>query len=619
MPNETTIRTEAVKIATGLYPHQVEGVAFLMGRRRAILADDMGLGKTRQAIVAATHLEPEGPYLVVCPASVKQNWAREIEIAEPGAETAVVGPTPPPAITWDGWVVINYDILEKHFDTLTTLQWKAIVFDEAHYLKNHRSKRSRLCRTLVDLADGNPVVFSLTGTPLTNRPRDLFPLLQLCGHPMGRSFLSFAKRYCAAEHNGYGWVTDGASNLEELTLELHGLMLRRRKDDVLDLPPKTRTWLNVEVPPGTAQSETAAVLSTLLALQPRKGDLQIAPDTPPPPNTTPGQAPTSTPTTSTPSLTGPDRVRLLASLTRVRRKLATAKARRTIEYVQNALDQDEKVLVFSCYEAPLNRIYKKFADNAVMLTGKTPTKKRQGIVDRFQTDPEVKVFVANILAGGVGLNLTAARQVVFNDLDWVPANHWQAEDRAYRIGQTGTVQVSYMVAQGTVDEFVRTVLETKAALTEAVIEGEALGEWADRDVLDELAHLIGNLSPQIADRTESVTEDNVADLLGDAAARFRDETPVDLSTVEIGAPPPLPAEALDLLVKALTGPTARSYRVESRSKSRSGTFYTVDQVGNDFACSCPGFEYRGTCSHAREVKAAVSSGKPLPAGITLGQ
>jgi hypothetical protein len=90
-------------------------------------------------------------------------------------------------------------------------------------------------------------VYALTGTPLTNRPRDLFPLLQLCAHPLARSFLSFAKRYCAAYQNEYGWVTDGASNLEELAVQLHGIMLRRSKDDVLELPPKLRTWLPVEV------------------------------------------------------------------------------------------------------------------------------------------------------------------------------------------------------------------------------------------------------------------------------------------------------------------------------------------------------------------------------------
>ena len=109
------------------------------------------------------------------------------------------------------------------------------------------------------------MVHALTGTPLTNRPRDLFPLLQLVGHPMARSFLTFAKRYCARQHNGFGWVTDGASHLDELRTQLHGVMLRRTKDAVLDLPPKLRTWLPVTVPEGTGRREMRRVVETLLA------------------------------------------------------------------------------------------------------------------------------------------------------------------------------------------------------------------------------------------------------------------------------------------------------------------------------------------------------------------
>src|SRR5690606_22671070 len=277
--------SRAESIARGLFPHQIEGVAFLLRRRRAILADDMGLGKTRQAIVAMRNAEPEGPYLVVCPASVKRDWVREIGLVLPGAPVRILdGDSAPIALEggqaptataearrnrgkpratraaqldlWrsavaDGplprhaWAVVNYDILARHVDALERVPWAGLIFDEAHYIKNHGSQRSRHARRLVDAATerrpGGPAVYALTGTPLMNRPRDLFPLLQLAGHPMGRSFLSFAKRYCAAQHNGYGWVTDGASNLEELAVQLQGVMLRRAKTDVLELPPKLRT------------------------------------------------------------------------------------------------------------------------------------------------------------------------------------------------------------------------------------------------------------------------------------------------------------------------------------------------------------------------------------------
>jgi len=591
--NGSQYTDRAHQIAQGLFPHQVEGVAFLLGRRRAILADDMGLGKTRQAIVAISETEPDGPYLVICPASVKHNWAREIEVVKSDGEVAIVGPNDPPSADWSGWVIVNYDILKKHLDRLVTFDWKGMVFDEAHYLKNHTSQRSKLGRQLVGAAS-DPIVYALTGTPMTNRPRDLFPLLQLANHPMGRSFLSFAKQYCDAHENGYGWVTDGASNLEDLTLQLRGVMLRRNKNEVLDLPPKIRTYLDVEVPAQTAIKETEKAFEILLlGRQAQQHGRESV-----------GQS-------------GSDRARLLAVLTTLRRKLAVSKTKTTIEFVQNALDQGEKVLVFSCFDEPLQKIHAHFGDASILLTGSTPANKRQGLVDRFQEDAAVRVFVANIQAGGVGLNLTAARQVVFNDLDWVPANHWQAEDRAYRIGQTGTVQVSYMVAQDTIDVFVQTVLQTKAALVDNVIEGKALDHVAGNDVLSELEWLMGELSPKLADKSNgSPTRDQIRDLLAQARERYQETHKSIDDATDLDVMPLIPEEAIDALIKVLSGPQSAKYRVESRSKSRQGTFYEITVDGTDLICSCAGFEYRGMCSHSRDLKKALVSGGALPSGVT---
>jgi SNF2 family DNA or RNA helicase len=150
IPASREVRDEVLRrahaLADGLFPHQVTGVAFLLGRRRAILADDMGLGKTRQSIVALAEAAPNGPYLVVVPASVKRNWEREILAARPAATIAIVGPNVPPAAGFDGWVIVNYDILAKYKDALESFPWTGLVFDEAHYLKNHTSQRSRSSR-----------------------------------------------------------------------------------------------------------------------------------------------------------------------------------------------------------------------------------------------------------------------------------------------------------------------------------------------------------------------------------------------------------------------------------------------------------------------------------------
>jgi SWI/SNF-related matrix-associated actin-dependent regulator of chromatin subfamily A-like protein 1 len=595
-------RAHAERLAHGLFPHQVEGVAFLLGRRRAILADDMGLGKTRQSIIAITEAAPAGPWLVVAPASVKRNWAREIAVARPADRVHVIGPDSPPAPGFDGWVVVNYDLLGKHLPALSTLRWTGLVFDEAHYLKNHTSQRSRFARQLVGAAP-DASLHALTGTPLTNRPRDLFPLLQLVGHPMGRSFLSFAKRYCDAHHNGFGWVTDGASNLDELRVQLHGILLRRTKDEVLDLPPKLRSWVPVQVPENTGKRETRRVLATLIA-----GALGRARG---------GQADEGVASRGAGArrrggAPGQDRVRLLADLTGARVAIARAKVPTTIEFVEGVLAQGEKAIVFSGFDEPVQRVSAHFGEQAVVLTGATPTQQRQALVDRFQTDPGARVFVANLVAGGVGITLTAARQVIFNDLDWVPANHWQAEDRAYRIGQTNAVNVTYFAAEGTIDEFVAHSLRVKAALIEVVVEGR--GDIpTDGDLLSELEALVRTLSPNLATLTDSESgEDPVDRLLREAveAVAARDVTPRDRAAQKgLRA---LPAEAILALARVLSGPSVTRYRVTS--SSRPGAFYVLDADGGDVSCTCPGFEFRGACRHARDLKAALAKGGSVPVG-----
>ena len=596
--------TRAQRLAEGLYPHQVDGVAFLLGHRRALLADDMGLGKTRQAIVALTEASPAGPWLVVTPASVKRNWEREIHTARPNDRVHVVGPEAPPGVSYDAWVVVNYDLLDRHDDALLALPWTGVIFDEAHYLKNHRSLRSRLSRKIVEEAP-DAAMYALTGTPLTNRPRDLFPILQLVRHPMAKSFLSFAKRYCAAEHNGFGWVTDGASNLDELRALLHGVMLRRTKDEVLDLPPKFRNWLPVTVAAGTARKEMRAVME-LLAAGRLERTQTIAADV------------ADRPTTRKRRTPGNDRTRLLAAITKARLQLSKAKVPTTIEFVDGVVEQGEKIIVFTAFDEPAKKIAEHFGKSALLLTGRTPSRARQKLVDRFQSDDGVRVFVANIVAGGIGLNLTAARQVLFHDLDWVPANHWQAEDRAYRIGQTHAVNVTYLVGQETIDEFVRTVLVTKSALVEAVVEGKGdvpLGG----DVLSELEQLVRSLSPGIASLGDAESgEDPVDRLLREvsAAARVREaaEAAAGDAGARRGSLGALSDEAIQALARALLGGAAsKRYRIESAS--RPGTYNVLEVDGGIVTCTCRGFEYRGACSHSRKLELALVGGHGLPEGV----
>jgi SWI/SNF-related matrix-associated actin-dependent regulator 1 of chromatin subfamily A len=552
----------------------------------------MGLGKTRQAVVSLRHLAPSGPYLVVCPASVKRNWAREIELVIPGASIAVIEGSAP--IDLDAtWIILNYDILGRHRDALEQHHWAALVFDEAHYLKNHTSARSKLARGLTDTASAAAavplIVQLLTGTPLTSRPRDLFVLLQLAGHPLGRSFLAFARRYCAAEKGEFGWKTGGASNIDELTVQLHGVMLRRSKDDVLALPPKIRTWVPVTVPATTG----ARAIKKVLALLTGKSDESMG---------------------AVAKATDPrKRGKLLAFLVEARQALAIAKTAATLDFVRGAIDQGEKVIVFSCFDGPIQKLARELGSSAVVLTGKTPGSTRQTVVDLFQQEEDVRVLLANVIAGGTGLNLTAATQVVFNDLDWVPTNHWQAEDRAYRIGQTRTVNVTYFVARDTIDDFVHAVLETKAALVSAIVDGEAIADGAGGDVLDELQRALRALSPGLA-LDGSSDEQLVGRLVKQASEGFRARHQIDQKGAA-GRHDAADAEAfrraLERLVTVLSAAPARHFRIASTS--HEGVEYEIVVADADVTCTCAGFEYRGQCRHARDVKTALASGRGVPA------
>ena len=555
----------------------MDGITFLLSRRRSILADDMGLGKTRQSILALQHAAPEGPWLVVCPASVKLNWKREIRMAlGDGVDVALIDrANPAPDAGYHSWMVINYDILKKHLPDLKHHAFTGIVFDEAHYLKNYTSQRSKAAQALISRTNSDPVVHCLTGTPLTNRPRDLFPLLQIVNHSLGKSFLSFAKRYCDAVKGEYGWITDGASNIEELTVQLHGTMLRRRKDEVLNLPGKLRSWFDVEIADSTGRREAKQFLEAVVHAHEQKHEKASVESS----------------------------VALMGRLAPARKKIAIAKVKNTIEFVDGILDQGEKAIIYSCFTHPTEMLNEHFGDTARTLTGKTPGNQRQGIVDAFQEDDSVRVLIANIIAGGVGVNLTAARHVVFNDLDWVPANHWQAEDRAYRIGQTGTVNVYYFSAPGTLDEFVSEVLRTKSDIVSAVVEGDSVAvEGAQTsDVLDELRRLVA-----------SVEATSVDDLLSGAAKLYRDRQPDQPETADQAStkkPSAITQEAIAALASALNQKEATRYQM---ANSKGDGFYILEVDGGDVTCSCRGFEFRGQCKHARTLKTAIADGDGIP-------
>jgi SWI/SNF-related matrix-associated actin-dependent regulator 1 of chromatin subfamily A len=531
-----------------LYPHQVSGVEFLARRGRAILGDDMGLGKTRQAIIAMKEAAPAGVFLIICPASLKLNWAREISAVDPSARIEVLGVAgydhPQPQ-----WVIVNYDLLSRHGERLRCVPWTGVALDEAHFIKN-ASQRSSQALKILGVSDdkragvsGPRLVFLLTGTPMPNRPRDLFNLLRAVGHPAARSFISFARQYCGAYRNNYGWVTDGASNLTELNLLLKEVMLRRKKDEVLDLPPKIRSWVPVQITVDAAWNANEGFLNWFLGSD----------------------------------VSRPNDTEFLARITKLRVALHKAKHAACAERIKDVVASGQKVLVFTSYTEGITRHKKTLGDQAVTITGADNAKQRMEAMDAFQKDPKVTVALCNLIAGGVGLNLTAATHVIFQDLDWVPANHLQAEDRCYRIGQDKQVTVEYLLASGTLDTYIARLLEAKLKLVQAVEADEV----PDASILKDLQEELTRLGPALLQEAKAARavgqEGSRLDIIGEMVAAL----PSDAPLLETG-----------------------SWEFAS-SKDPKKVYTVTFGRGGHLQCSCPGFEYRGECKHVRDVRKAA--------------
>ena len=534
-----------------LYPHQVAGVEFLARRGRAILGDDMGLGKTRQAIIALRESAPQGVFLVICPASLKLNWAREIRVVDPQARIEVLGvggqQHPQPQ-----WVIVNYDLLSKHGERLRAVPWTGVALDEAHFIKN-ASQRSSQALKLLGVSDdkrarvsGPRLVFLLTGTPMPNRPRDLFNLLRAVGHPAARSFISFARQYCGAYRNDYGWVTDGASNLAELNLLLKEVMLRRKKDDVLDLPPKIRSWVPVQISGEAAWKANETFLDWFVSADASR----------------------------------PNDKEFLARITKLRVALHKAKHAACAERIKDVVASGQKVIVFTSYTDGITRHRKALGNRAVSITGADNATQRMAAMDAFQNDPSVAVMLCNLIAGGVGLNLTAATHVIFQDLDWVPANHLQAEDRCYRIGQHRQVTVEYLLASGTLDGYIARLLEAKLRLVQAV---EA-DELPDASILGELQAELSRLGPALLQEAKA------------ARATGQEGTRLAIIGEMVAA---LPADAPLLETGSWEFPS---------SKDPNKAYRVTFGRGGHLQCTCPGFEYRGECKHVRDVRKTALAG-----------
>ena len=481
-------------------PYQVEGAEFLYRNKRALLADEMGVGKTLQAILAA--LKAGKDSLVICPASLKINWAREIIDQDPEAQIQVVDPGNEihDYATGHGskWIIVNYDLLDKYKaeGLRLLLPYKTLIIDEAHSIKETSTLRTKASLEIGKHAEN---VYLITGTPVLNRPIELYPLLKILRHPITISkqgkdnWYGYAFRYCGGYFREVKrWVfnhktgqrelqqmrfldTKGATHLEELRQRIQPIYLRRLKKEVLPLPDKNIYAKKVVMSDIHKQLYADAWQRYIDYLDRIKEELiqELGSED-----------------AYLRKLNNIEASQHLVELQKLQQVTSAAKIRAVAEDAYKAVKRGEKVLIFTTYTDTIDKLKRIFSHNklkVVTLNGQTKNESRVKAVDALQTDPDTCIFIGNIKAAGVGITLTAAQKVFFIDSEWTPALNQQAEDRAHRYGQDKEVEIYYYLAEETIDEDKQEALEAKRKIINTILgEGEQVNIQKEESIVKEV-------------------------------------------------------------------------------------------------------------------------------------
>lgn len=471
------------KIDSRLYKYQIEGVEFLEATNgQGLVADSMGLGKSA-TVVTWLMLHPEArPALVVCPASIKTKWQRELKTW--GKLDSYIWPEGS-QLDENGIFVINYDQLIKYEETEEEFNWrqeqkqrkeeglrpvkrdfpaargelskyrfKVVVGDEIHYTAND-SLRSRYFVRIARYAEHR--IF-MSGTPIRNRPAEFFNTLNLLAPQVFPNRWQFMMSHAAPQLTRFGWKFNGASNLTELHNKVAPLMIRHLKEDVMkELPPKRKMVIPLDLDDVEAReywNADAEFMEWVASTKQRKLEIQ-------------------------------NHMALL-------RQLAyQAKRNSLFEWIDSWLDEnpDEKIVLFGYHLRVLDDLEERYKKISVRIDGSVSPKERQGIIDKFQEDPKVRVFIGQINAAGVGIDLTASATVVFTELTWVPGDMEQAEDRAHRITSIGRerVDIIYLTAAGTFEDDLAEALIEKYKIVKKVLDNHENSQFfSGQYLLDEV-------------------------------------------------------------------------------------------------------------------------------------
>lgn len=496
-------------------PHQIDAAKFMLSRKKCIIADDMGSGKSYSAILAAL----EGGFehvLIISPSSVKKTWENELKLLVDEKDITIVQGS-----KWNDakFTIINYDVLDNFYEIpeqmiktselnvdndgnvireykdkkivsrskkiidnamsksqLFQSHYDLVIIDEAHRLSNNTSNRFKIISDLLKRSKPSGV-FELTGTMITNSSKNLYNLLKLINLPITEDWQYFMERYCGAkvfykknEKNAYttmllkekkknSWydltqeerkeldeilekkckklcIPSGDTNMEELQEIIKPYYLRRLKTDFAKMNTKTIKCIHYEMT-DEEQKSYDELWEKYLELQEDKEKTE--------------------------------KNKKLIEVSLMRQWLADKMIPKTIDLVRKCIDVGRKVIIFCAYDNEINKFVEEFGDVCVYHNGKLNEKKKNDAVERFQNDDNVKVFIGNIFSAGVGLTLTSASVVCFNNFSFVPSDNLQCEDRVYRIGQDKPCTIYYQSFNGTYFDKMLEIVHDKEEVINKII------------------------------------------------------------------------------------------------------------------------------------------------------
>ncbi|RZS67716.1 SNF2 family DNA or RNA helicase [Agromyces ramosus] len=479
-----------------LMKHQVRFIeAAREGHRTFLLADEPGLGKTAQSVLAAS-VAGAYPLLAVVPNVVKMNWAREVERWTPHRRATVIHGDGDTLDAFADVVVVNYDVLDRHMAWLSTLGFKGMVVDEAHFIKNLQSQRSRNVLALADRIrrtspGGNPLLLALTGTPLINDVDDFRAIWQFLGWVQGdRPAPELLGRL---EETGLTPADQGFYSAARRTVIDLGIVRRRKVDVAADLPAKRIADLPVELDDELGRSVRAAerelgnrlvgrFRALVEARNLRVGDLDE------------DQRDQFIRAVASAELEESKSAKSGENVFTMVRRIGQAKAGLAADYAAQLARSVGKVVFFAKHIDVMDQAEAALAARelrTVSLRGDQTALQRQAAIDAFNKDPEVAVAVCSLTAAGVGVNLQAASNVVLAELSWTAAEQTQAIDRVHRIGQDEPVTAWRIIAAHTIDARIAELIDSKQGLAARALDGSDVEPGsADSVQLDALQHLL---------------------------------------------------------------------------------------------------------------------------------